>query len=356
LSVSAIFGGQLAKVIQQMIIISQLARLGLEFELRTTDPALATSLKLRHTLYDLNRRGFVGTDPVEEDDQTDGDQPPNLVDYKLANNKTSTKGGTDAQDGKDSILTEQRDAFKGSSGRMKVLELLDAWEEPELEPGKEVSHSQLSISMYCILSRRRDQLRQSLTLISHLVSTQENISISAILQFRQSLAFMDLSYPFSTAFGLADTREHCVESSQGVYRRLMLKTPGTTILSFDTIATLGSSTPETVDAAKVKDLIRLFRPDREGNLTMLDFVKSVDAVYKKLRQLRASINSSSQIDRATEVMINVFFYFTVFCVILARLKIDPLAFFLSMSSVIIAFAFMIGSASAKYFEVSDVMV
>jgi hypothetical protein len=155
LSVSAIFGGQLAKVIQQMIIISQLARLGLEFELRTTDPALATSLKLRHTLYDLNRRGFVGTDPVEEDDQTDGDQPPNLVDYKLANNKTGTKGGTDAQDGKDSILTEQRDAFKGSSGRMKVLELLDAWEEPELEPGKEVSHSQLSISMYCILSRLR---------------------------------------------------------------------------------------------------------------------------------------------------------------------------------------------------------
>jgi hypothetical protein len=167
------------------------------------------------------------------------------------------------------------------------------------------------------------------------------------------MAFMDYMYPFGDAFGLADTREHCLESSQGVYRRLMLKTPGATVLPFETIASLGSPTPDTVDVAKVKDLIRLFRPDREGNLTMIDFVKSVDAVYKEVRQLRASIKSTSQIARATEVMINVFFYFTVFCVILARLKIDPLQFFLSISSVIIAFAFMIGSASAKYFEVSD---
>ena len=132
------------------------------------------------------------------------------------------------------------------------------------------------------------------------------------------------------------------------------------VLVFDAIATLAKSEPGTksgeIDSSKMKDLIRLFRPDREGNLTMLDFVKSVDAVYKKLRLLRAAISSSSQIDRATEMMINCFFYFTAFCVILARLKIDPLAFFLSMSSVIIAFAFMIGSASSKYFEVSYAMV
>ena len=190
---------------------------------------------------------------------------------------------------------------------------------------------------------------------------QQNISISAILQFRQSLAFMDLSYPFSISFGLADTRAHCVESSQGVYRRLMHYNPKNTsgILEFDALASLAKlgddPTAVVIDSDKMKDLIRLFRPDRQGNLTMLDFVKSVDAVYKKLRLLRASINGSSQIDRATEFMINCLFYFTLFCIILARLKIDPLKFFLSMSSVILAFAFMIGSASAKYFEVSCVM-
>ena len=176
---------------------------------------------------------------------------------------------------------------------------------------------------------------------------------------------MDLSYPFSISFGLADTRAHCVESSQGVYRRLMCHNPKNTsgVLQFDAIASLAKSNDasteegekELVDADKMKDLIRLFRPDRQGNLTMLDFVKSVDAVYKKLRLLRASISSASQIDHATECIVNCFFYFLFFCILLARLKIDPLKFFLSMSSVILAFAFMIGSASAKYFEVCCIM-
>ena len=48
---------------------------------------------------------------------------------------------------------------------------------------------------------------------------------------------------------------------------------------------------------------------------------------------------------------NVAFYFVVFCIVLASWGIDPLALFLSLSSVIVAFAFAIGSASAKYFEV-----
>lgn len=38
------------------------------------------------------------------------------------------------------------------------------------------------------------------------------------------------------------------------------------------------------------------------------------------------------------------------CVILSQLGFDPLALFLSISGVILAFAFMIGSASSKYFE------
>lgn len=37
-------------------------------------------------------------------------------------------------------------------------------------------------------------------------------------------------------------------------------------------------------------------------------------------------------------------------IILSQLGFDPFALFLSMSSIILAFAFMIGSASAKYFE------
>ena len=88
---------------------------------------------------------------------------------------------------------------------------------------------------------------------------QQNISISAILQFRQSLAFMDLSYPFSISFGLADTRAHCVESSQGVYRRLMHYNPKNTsgILEFDALASLAKlgddPTAVVIDSDKMKN-------------------------------------------------------------------------------------------------------
>ena len=77
----------------------------------------------------------------------------------------------------------------------------------------------------------------------------------------------------------------------------------------------------------------------------------VDEVYKELRLLRASVANSSKIDRAFETIFNFVFYSILFCMILSQLGYDPLALFLSISGVILAFAFMIGSASSKYFEV-----
>ena len=41
---------------------------------------------------------------------------------------------------------------------------------------------------------------------------------------------------------------------------------------------------------------------------MLDFVKSTDSVYKEFRLLQASIENSSQIDKAFENLLNVLFY------------------------------------------------
>jgi hypothetical protein len=163
---------------------------------------------------------------------------------------------------------------------------------------------------------------------------------------------MDLSYPFTAAFGLADSRENCVESAQNVYRNLLLNEPDKGVLSFETIAILAANEDGELDQEKTKDLIRIFRPNREGRLTCLEFVKSIDAVYKALRTLRASIYNSSQIDRAFERIINFFFYLVILCILLATFEVDPLAIFLSFSSVLVACAFVIGGASSKYFEVS----
>jgi hypothetical protein len=54
---------------------------------------------------------------------------------------------------------------------------------------------------------------------------------------------------------------------------------------------------------------------------------------------------------ALESIFNYGFYVVLACVILWILDIDPFALFVSLSSIVLAFAFMIGSASSKYFEV-----
>ena len=112
---------------------------------------------------------------------------------------------------------------------------------------------------------------------------------------------MDLSYPFTTAFGLADNRENCVHSSEEIYKCLLLGNPDPDTLQFETLSTL-AKTPdsEQLDETRLKELVKVFRPERDGTLDLLEFVRSVDRVYKDLRLLRAAIRNSSQIDLAFE--------------------------------------------------------
>jgi len=83
---------------------------------------------------------------------------------------------------------------------------------------------------------------------------------------------------------------------------------------------------------------------------MLDFVKSVDTVYKEAKLLRASVKNSEMIDRAFERVINIGFYAVLIILTLPQLGIDPFDLFLSLSSIIVGFAFMIGPAASKMFE------
>jgi hypothetical protein len=72
----------------------------------------------------------------------------------------------------------------------------------------------------------------------------------------------------------------CVESAAKVYERLLLRTPEKDILDFETIAILAKDADGIVDENQVKELIKIFRPDRDGKLTLVEFVKSIDNVYK----------------------------------------------------------------------------
>jgi hypothetical protein len=72
-----------------------------------------------------------------------------------------------------------------------------------------------------------------------------------------------------------------------------------------------------IDQKKARELVKVFRPRRDGVLTMVDFVKSTDSVYKEFRLLQASIQNSSQIDIAFENILNVFFYAILLTIILS---------------------------------------
>jgi hypothetical protein len=230
--------------------------------------------------------------------------------------RNSAKDGDGASVG--SARTLLQDEEFTQSEQLQMSELLDAWEEPETANERE----------------------------------ERKISIGAVLQFRQALTFMRTRYPFLPAFGLADTREKCVDNASKVFDRLMLRTPDRAELPFDTLALLAKNDDDVLDQHKAKLLIKIFRPDRSGNLSKLDFVKSADTIYKSLRMLSANVNNSSQIDKAVEKLLNVLFYIVLGAFCLSLIGIDPMDVFLSISGLLLAFAFMFGGSSAKFFEVS----
>ncbi len=127
------------------------------------------------------------------------------------------------------------------------------------------------------------------------------MSIKGILQFKQALAFMDISYPFSTAFGLANNRENCVRSAMEIYGLLLRANTESDVLNFEVLSVLARDpVSQDIDNTKVKELVRIFRPERDGTLDIIGFIRSIDRVYKDMRLLRASIRNSSQIDQAFE--------------------------------------------------------
>ena len=224
--------------------------------------------------------------------------------------------GGDVEDGHAS--TGEQGNFRlilDDSAKIRLMELLDAWEEPAVVVGKR----------------------------------NKKISIKDVLNFRQAVLCLDSKYPFSYAFGAANTRERCIESAYIVYQQLLMHTPNETVLPFDTLALISLNDNGEIDEEKARKLIRRFRPSRDGYLSAVDFVRSVDKVYKEVRTLRASIANSSQLYLAVERLVNVAFYFVLWLVALTIINLNPWALFVSLSGVILSFAFLFGKAGSSIF-------
>jgi hypothetical protein len=106
-----------------------------------------------------------------------------------------------------------------------------------------------------------------------------------------------------------------------VYKCLLSLTPFQINLQFETIAHIAIRNDGSIDTEKAKEAIKVFRPDREGNLALLDFIKSIDSIYKEFRLLQASIENSSQIDRKFESIFNIAFYGFVMTIVLSQVGV-----------------------------------
>lgn len=318
---TARFGKELAEVMKNMVLVGEVATLARDIEKYSGDYADYSTNLLTGTSSRRNMHHLL-EEQAEENvapDETKVNLAEAAKSYVRNRNKAQSESNDNVSQSSSRSIQEQEFS---QSEQMKMSELLDAWEEPETAEEKE----------------------------------QKKISIGAVLQFRQALTFMRTKYPFRPAFGLADSRQNSIENASRVFDRLMLRTPNRSNLPFDSLALLAKDDTAGLDEEKTKLLIKVFRPDREGNLSKLDFVKSVDAIYKSIRLLSANISNSSQIDKAVESIINVGFYILLAAIVLSQLDVNPMQVFLSLSGILLAFAFMFGSSSANFFEVSSPLI
>mmetsp|Transcript_31570 Transcript_31570/g.76534 ORF Transcript_31570/g.76534 Transcript_31570/m.76534 type:complete len:1185 (-) Transcript_31570:186-3740(-) len=302
----AAYSERLSQVMNEMLIIGELARFGEAIEERKWDRK-----SYSYSMSDERLHQLLAA--ADEGGLDDG------MAYSV-DDKTVSANISEIDEMQPIVNPEDIDKYTGLLGaeqHRRVTEMLGRWEEPK---------------------------RGGATM-------NEVASVGAVMQFRRALAHMDTDTPFGGPFGVCDTREACVACSQALYDRLMMQ--GSFVngqLHFNVIAYLATDKNGELDQQKTEQLIQMFRPDREGGITLLEFVRSIDKVYKELRLLRATVAGSAKIDKAAEAIFNIVFYGGMVVVILYAVGIDPISIFFSLSSIVLAFSFMIGSASAKYFE------
>lgn len=240
----------------------------------------------------------------------------------LSFDKDEDEDDSNEDDSSEPIILEKEDLTV--SQRDSINKLVGEWEEPKIATNSDANQT----------------------------------TLDDVVSFSQTLLFINNTFPFTTSFGNARTREACIQSAQRVFTTLQQHTSNTTkSLPFETIAIVARKPDGSLNEPYVRQLLRTFRPDRQGNLTLLDFCKSVDNTYKKLRMLQASIKNASQIDNAAEKLYNVIFYLAYFSIVQSGLL--GMHFFTNVFALLFAvvtpLSFALSNACGKYVEVRVVV-
>lgn len=163
---------------------------------------------------------------------------------------------------------------------------------------------------------------------------------------------MDDDQPFGGSFGPAHNRENVVRSAENVFRRLLTLAPDNDALPFEALEMLAhvGDVDGPLDRSKLKAIKRIFRPDKDNLLSLIDFVKGCDGIYKKLRFFRASVGNASVIDHHLESIIDSIFYFVLILVLLSVTGLNPWPLLVSISTLLVSISFAVGSSASKYIE------
>ena len=344
------YADRLTSVLKQMLRVSKLARLselhkklGKDAEHAETkrktiiEDTLEIDFWLQHNLYNINdddtANNARGLD--NETNETNAAAAPDTSD-DVENND----GRQPAHGDMNELLTGLNLGSFADGSTNKITEMLGEWEDIELA-GKR----------------------------------KEIPSLSAIVQFGSSLGVLNSDHPFGQYFGYCPTRYDSVECSQRMYANLLkvqnrvpsikevMTSPKSssssssssdesttdaalTTLKFHTIALIAIDETGELDTDQVKQLMKLYRPTRDGDISLIDFCKSVDSVYKEIRKLRASVANEVIMNAAAEKLIDFLFYTAIFILALVAVGVDLSALFFGLGTLIISLSFCIGGASS----------
>eukprot|EP00577_Skeletonema_sp_RCC1716_P003879 CAMPEP_0113387966 /NCGR_PEP_ID=MMETSP0013_2-20120614/8829_1 /TAXON_ID=2843 ORGANISM="Skeletonema costatum, Strain 1716" /NCGR_SAMPLE_ID=MMETSP0013_2 /ASSEMBLY_ACC=CAM_ASM_000158 /LENGTH=1582 /DNA_ID=CAMNT_0000270919 /DNA_START=159 /DNA_END=4907 /DNA_ORIENTATION=- /assembly_acc=CAM_ASM_000158 len=324
------YGPEFETILAKMILVSQVAHLAKRIEANVLSPSTVLASGYAYTM--TTKANFAGL--ASDSDDFESGSPTHRRNSVGNNSQTSDSSPTSPQGFGDSLrrsvygkklissLSRKNMGMLdgmtrgNSSSKVEMMKLLEEWEEPDLQ-----------------------------------ANAASKVSIKDILQFRQAMSLVSDTYPFTQSFGPASTRAICVESAEKIFTSLLSKNANTEQkLPFETLAELAAGKDGELLHDKVKALVRLFRPDRKGFLTKLDFVTSIDNVYRELRLYRANLSNSQQIDESFHGLINILHYFVVILVMLIIMGFNNWESLLSMTTFFFSFSFMFGPASSKYFE------
>jgi len=301
--VVAYYRSDLSKLIKKLLVVSDVAELSNNTKCHVQDR--------RTTIFQrLSSVGRMVADRLESEYDFDEDEEDTQMGTHEYTPSSMRKKSLVMKSG--GIISSLQLNDSQTSFMTSIYENLDEWEEPELH------------------------------------NEYEDISTTDVLHFRRAVDFINSDYPFSPAFGKATTREECAQSSQNIFNKLLVGRRQ--VLDFKDICKLAENSDGVNDKKKVSELVRLFRPNRAGEITKVEFIKSIDSVYKRLRLILANINSSSQIDRSYGQIANLIFFLAASLVGLWAIGVEVRTLVLALSGLVVSSAFMIGSAASKYLE------